>query len=282
MSSSRHNADEVISDEQRNHYQEHGYLIVDTGIPAEVLDAAIEDLAPLWKAPRWRQFASNLWFAQENRIQDAWLLSEPARRIATFPAVLQMLEALYDRQPLGLQTLTFPRGTQQKPHADSIHFNSEPFGLMCGVWVALEDIGPTQGPLVFYPGSHRLPEMNFEDIGLAPSYKNYASYETYIESLIEEHGFEPAYGTIKKGQAIIWAANLLHGGATQTDPAASRHSQVSHYFFAGCKYWRPGFSSAKKRRYYRPSWIPSRTIPPWQRPLAGFKHRFAELMMRVL
>ena len=32
-----------------------------------------------------------------------------------------------------------------------------PEGFMCGVWVALEDMDMENGPLVYYPGSHKLP-----------------------------------------------------------------------------------------------------------------------------
>ena len=31
---------------------------------------------------------------------------------------------------------------------------------MCGVWVALEDITEDNGPLHYYPGSHRLPDYD--------------------------------------------------------------------------------------------------------------------------
>jgi hypothetical protein len=44
---------------------------------------------------------------------------------------------------------------------------------------------------------------------------------------------------IPKGHAIIWAANLLHGGSAITDPARTRHSQVTHYFFEDCLYYQP-------------------------------------------
>jgi hypothetical protein len=45
-----------------------------------------------------------------------------------------------------------------------------------------------------------------------------------------------------KGQALIWAANLLHGGSVQHDPARTRWSQVTHYYFRDCIYYTPAFS----------------------------------------
>ena len=47
---------------------------------------------------------------------------------------------------------------------------------------------------------------------------------------------------IKKGQALIWAANLLHGGEPINKAGASRYSQVSHYYFEDCTYYTPLFT----------------------------------------
>ena len=43
--------------------------------------------------------------------------------------------------------------------------------------------------------------------------KNYRVYEKYIKNLVKYKKLQTKELHIKKGQAIIWAANLLHGGA---------------------------------------------------------------------
>ena len=240
-----------ISEDQRTRFERDGYVVVDSGLPKTVLQGAIGDLAGYWGETR----PAGVPMADRGRIQDAWMISENVYRIATHPPILEALGALYGRAPRPFQTLNFPVGTEQAVHTDHIHFNSEPFGLMCGVWVALEDIGPDQGPLIYYPKSQNWPELNFEDVGLEPSYEVYHRYEAALQGLIEDRGLQPAYGLMKRGQALIWAANLLHGGSSQNDPSLSRHSQVTHFFFEGVKCWRPGYS-ASGRAYFRPDWIP--------------------------
>ena len=47
-----------------------------------------------------------------------------------FNESLDALRELYQREPRPFQTLNFPVGTMQKPHADSVHFNSGPAGFM--------------------------------------------------------------------------------------------------------------------------------------------------------
>jgi hypothetical protein len=43
----------------------------------------------------------------------------------------------------------------------------------------------------------------------------------------------------KKGQALIWDANLLHGGSGHRDPERTRWSQVTQYYFNDCCYCTP-------------------------------------------
>jgi hypothetical protein len=114
---------------------------------------------------------------------------------------------------------------------------------MCGVWVALEDVEADSGPLVYYPGSHRWPIFTNEALGLCvsqmPGQPDQTLYERLWRELVRVHATEPDYFYAKKGQALIWAANLLHGGRRQEDKHRTRWSQVTHYYFDGCAYYTP-------------------------------------------
>jgi hypothetical protein len=256
-------------------FLESGYLIFDTNIPDTILDQTVKEFRKYWEGKKPIGVAH----ADAGRIQDGWVLSRGCFKIATFPNILNVLREIYGREPRPFQTLNFPVGTEQRPHADSIHFNCEPFGLMCGVWVALEDVGPDQGPLIYYPGSQTLPEMNYEDIGLVPDPQNYILYEDFIERRIAEHRFIPEYGIVKKGQAIVWAANLLHGGSARKNRTLTRQSQVTHYYFEGAKPWRP-WASKNERVYFEPDWIVQENLPWRRRHL--MKERIKAKMINLL
>ena len=82
---------------------------------------------------------------------------------------------------------------------------------MCGVWVALEDIDANNGPLHYYPGSHKLPIFELNDLGITGSYQNkpydiYPVYEEFLQSLIEDNGLKKVELYVKKGQAL----SLIH------------------------------------------------------------------------
>lgn len=245
------NAEKILELQQT--YADKGYAVIDSNLEHNVLDSAVAELESHFHD---KNTATLVPYADAGRIQDGWYISDNVMAIAKAPAVLSALKHLYGVEADPFQTLNFPTGTQQHVHSDSIHFNSEPFGMMCGVWVALEDIGPDQGPLIYYPGSHKLPEMNFEDFGLPANYDFYGQYLDGLQNLIKEHNFQPEYGLIKKGQALIWSANLLHGGSHQNNPNLSRHSQVTHYFMGTPKCWRPGHSE-KGRSYFTPAVLSS-------------------------
>lgn len=177
-----------------------------------------------------------------NRIQDAWRHVPEVRELAASALVRRTLRTLYGRRPIPFQTLNFRRGTEQRTHSDMVHFNSMPPRFMAGVWIALEDIGPDSGPLHYYPGSHRLAEYLPHDIALSESASvpaRYQEYEAFLAHLLESSGLRKEVVRPKKGEAFIWAANLLHGGEPIADSSSTRRSQVTHYYFEGCRYWTP-------------------------------------------
>jgi ectoine hydroxylase-related dioxygenase (phytanoyl-CoA dioxygenase family) len=233
-----------------------GYVVLDDiGLPDDVISGVVEDLRDSYTKDGGVHHDEHGVVYYPTRIQDAWKVSENARAIALAPKVLSTLEELHGREPLPFQTLNFWVGTQQKAHSDALHFNSMPSGFMCGVWLALEDMDDDNGPLVYYPGSHKLPEVRMKDIGAEPREDEYPKYERYVEELIEREGLEPHYATIGRGQALVWAANLLHGGAPQRDMSRSRQSQVTHYFFKDTKYYTPMLTTDSETFWRYPQWV---------------------------
>lgn len=240
----------VLNEAQIADFHERGYLIADFDIDESLLDTIREKLQPLY--PEDYQQNPTL----PARIQDGWKSVDEVRQLARNENIAVALKQLLGREALPFQTLNFPIGTRQFTHSDTIHFNSIPSNFMVGVWVALEDIDSDNGPLLYYPGSHKLHEYSMHDFGLEPGYHNYHKYEECIQKVVEKEQLQAEYGIIKKGDALIWHANLLHGGAPQKDLTRSRHSQVTHYYFADCKYYTPMNSTQEQLHFREPFWIP--------------------------
>lgn len=184
--------------------------------------------------------------AGERRLQDAWKYDHDVLAIAANAQVLELLGKLYGRPAFPFQTLNFPVGTQQDAHSDSVHFSSLPERFMCGVWLAMEDISADAGPLFYYPESHRWPVLSNAMIGRRGLGSTLNSAQDPFargwRSLCDSNGAQKEVFLARKGQALIWCANLLHGGSLQTDPRLTRWSQVTHYYFDDCIYYTPAFS----------------------------------------
>ncbi|HSB86913.1 MAG TPA: phytanoyl-CoA dioxygenase family protein, partial [Ilumatobacteraceae bacterium] len=148
----------------------------------------------------------------KGRVQDAWKFSGAVRDLALNGRVLDLLRTLYGREPVPFQTLNFEFGTQQDAHSDTVHFSSLPPRYMCGVWVALEDVDAGNGPLFYYPGSQRLPDPYFQRFGLPLGLDHYDRYAAAQQALVTAHGLERVEFHAKAGDALIWSANLVHGG----------------------------------------------------------------------
>lgn len=241
-------------------FTEQGWLVFDAGIPHEVIDRARADASAAIVA---RPFDPQ----SPNRIQEAWRASRAVHDIAIAPRVLEVLRDVYGREPLPFQTLNFEVGTEQQAHADTVHFNSRPAGFMCGVWVALEDIDESSGPVFYLPGTHQWPEQTPADWQAPPGTEHYDRYEAHIAAQVAEAGIEPVPAVLRKGEALLWAGNLLHGGSPRLDPDRTRHSQVTHYFFQGCRYWTPLLSDAEHVEWRHPRFIPTKSSRRLLRPL---------------
>lgn len=224
-----------LSSEQKNlarQYHREGFVVLPRLVSQELLDEARLAIEGEYPSAVGEEPA---------RQQDLWKKYPSVRQIASLPAILAVLRMLYEREPIPFQTLNFKFGSQQRAHSDSIHFSSLPARYMCGVWVALEETNAANGPLFYYPGSHRQQEFNYFHLGIEAekNYAEYPRYESFMEDFMATQGYQRQEMHLQKGDVLIWSSNLVHGGMPITGGNVTRWSQVSHYYFEGCVYYSP-------------------------------------------
>lgn len=241
-----------LSEDQKKlvkEYNENGYIVISGLLPESLIDKTKDDSEKRAFDPTFPLKTQR----DETRVQDFWRVSAAAKELACYPEVLEILRLLYEREPIPFQTLNFRVGTQQRAHSDTIHFSSLPARFMCGVWVALEDITEENGPVFYYPGSHKLTEYNFSHIrntSDTTSYESYKEYEDFIERIANVNKFEKKKFLAKKGDLLIWSSNIIHGGSPVTKEGSTRWSQVTHYFFEDCYYYTPVLSNMVTNELY--------------------------------
>lgn len=147
------------------------------------------------------------------------------------PEVRELLTLLFEGPILAFQSLGFVRGTEQPAHRDSAYVVVSAPMEMVASWMALEDVGPGSGELEYFAGSHRIGERLLVE-GRKDVPAEIPDHGEYLESLraaavaagCERRGF-----LAKKGDILLWSADLLHGGSRVEDPTLSRRSLVTHY-----------------------------------------------------
>lgn len=172
--------------------------------------------------------------------------------LAFCEVVLGVLRDLFGAEPFPFQTLNFLRGPGIGLHSDAIHFSSVPVGWVCGVWVALMDVGLDCGPLEYFPGSHLLPVVSWGDVGLdVPSdmdeFRRFLGvYSRFLERRVVDLGLRGELLTCSRGTVFVWHGNLLHRSVSPM-PGTLRASQVTHYYFdvPGVRFTVPAFNRDK-------------------------------------
>lgn len=159
-----------------------------------------------------------------------------AAKLSLTKEVCQFLELVFREAPTVLQSLTFSKGSQQPIHVDYPYVNAQsclPF--MAASWTPLEDIHPESGPLAYYPGGHKMAITGMFDWGNGSIVKKTDSQHTsmqfadYLKEKMRLANIQPHTYCPKKGDVLIWHANLPHEGTAIVDKTLTRHSLVTHY-----------------------------------------------------
>ena len=228
---------------------EKGYSIINLKLKKNFIDNINNDITHALNKGDIKKNPAIFHYNKNPRIVEAWKFSKNVSMLANNNYLIKILKYLYNSKPLPFSTINFIGGTEQPFHSDYIHFGSIPHKYLVGAWVALEPTNHYNGPLTVIPGSHKLPIINYQDLNLKKPNsiheleKNYRVYENYVKNIIKYKKLKIKELHLKKGEAIIWAANLLHGGIRMINRKLTRKSQVIHFHFKNSDiYYNPGFS----------------------------------------
>ena len=236
-------------------FNKDGYLLIDLGLSDDDLKTFKLEIDKLNDKDTVITQDNGYHYSKGKRIFEGWKDSKMLQSLSLNDKIFDLLRLLYKREPYPFQTITFNYGSNQPLHSDIIHFDSLPHRWLTGVWVALEDMTENNGTLVYVPGSHKLPIFDYYDLKIkVPEYgkqfDSYHEYEEFIRDLVRVNKLKTEKLICKKGQALVWAANLIHGGDEIKDPNSTRYSQVTHYYYEGCdKYYSPMFSNSWKGEF---------------------------------
>lgn len=212
-----------------------GFLVLENFVPANQIDQLNSEVDHLLKEGKVGfNFTGRKIF---NLFEISQLANDQFFRR---PELLQLLNFLLGRKVVPFQSLNFQEGSEQRAHSDLIHMTTYPAGYLIAAWYALEPCTPDNGPVAYYPGSHRLPFVGTKDYNSGNGIfvlgtDSNKKYEDKIEEIIQTNHLKKTYFLAQPGDVLVWHANLIHAGS----PIMGRHpdgslltrkSMVCHYF----------------------------------------------------
>jgi len=189
------------------HYIDHGYVVFPKATDESVIDEFLAVFETAWNAPPDGIFLHSKgqylpmdrkFYDEVSKVGEMHTCFERAGELIFPPAVLRFLNQIYER-------------------------------------LALEDVQPLSGEFQFIPGSHHLPELLHygTDKGHSGDYQEYDRVLKDTLRMCEESGLETKTFMAKKGDVLIWHADLMHGGAPIQDRQQTRKSLVTHFMPLG-------------------------------------------------
>lgn len=225
-------------------WRDKGILVVPKLIPEYLIDALLDHYERVWRErPVCRvQLQGSSCFLSDltarpgagcgARVLDLHNTSEAGKAIMLFSPIINFVKTILEDTPVGMQSLFFEYGSEQALHQDFVYVTSNILSHLIGVWIALEDVGPEQGPLLYVPRSHHIQKFDlgggkliFDETNRQASPKWYRHLNSEIErlSLIETPFIA------KKGDVVFWHSALIHGGSPILCKERTRKSFVIHY-----------------------------------------------------
>jgi phytanoyl-CoA hydroxylase len=236
--------DATTEEQQRLlHWIERGFVVIPSVLSAHQCDDVVADVAAAVEQGSrqmayWKEGVKHIHAAHpshlmefECKVLDVHATIASARDAMFAPKLARFLELVFDAKATAFQTLYLERGSEQGVHQDTAFVYVDPPLDFAATWIALEDIQEGSGELEYYPGSHRLPHTLFgekQTKAFEPSDPIAARYADYLHEKCAVAGLTLERFRPKKGDALVWAADLVHGGAPRT-VMTTRRSLVTHY-----------------------------------------------------
>ncbi len=239
-----------LTAEQRRHWDENGFLVLPGWFQTGEVDALLAEVDGLWNGsagpanplvvdPLEGPYAGKRSLMRElprdtqhfsHKLNDLYLESARCRSLILEPKLVNVLRGLLQDEPVVINSLNFEKGSRQSYHFDTYYMPPPVDGQMAVTSICLEDVNPAAGPLMYYPGSHKIAPFRFEHGGIHKGDADLEPAQSYIQEEIDRRALTSETFCGKKGDVFIWHAQLYHGGSMIEDQSLTRRSVVTHYW----------------------------------------------------
>jgi ectoine hydroxylase-related dioxygenase (phytanoyl-CoA dioxygenase family) len=232
---------------QVNKFIRDGFVVLPQAVPASTIDTYLDEYEVAAASPGRLQievpmeggrqaFSREKSLRHGSKVLDTGMLLTTGQDLCFAPPVAAFLETVFGEKALAFQTLHFEVGSTQAIHQDTAYVvvDAEPLQLVAS-WLALEDVQEGSGELTYFIGGHRIREHVYAD-GTSKHWNaerdghpHHDAHLHHLHAEAERRGLEVGRFLPKKGDVLLWHADLPHGGGAVTRPGVTRRSLVTHY-----------------------------------------------------
>jgi phytanoyl-CoA hydroxylase len=171
----------ILTAEHRRSWEEDGFLVLKSFFDPGQVESINRVIDSLWKnraaCPPKVETDIFIDTPQERRIpfreapesarsvpyklNNLYIQFEEIRRLSLDPGLSAILQELLEGAPLLFNTLNLEKGSQQRSHFDTFYMPPRVPGKMLATWIALEATHENNGPLRYFPRSHKIPPYRF-------------------------------------------------------------------------------------------------------------------------
>lgn len=246
---------EIHVDALKQRWDRDGYLMLERAIEPAICDGILDELKRYTGPERWTlnsaitmdvlhgrlcgrrlrlRAAPDDAFDGPFKVNNLFAESQTVQSAVFTPYLRQVLRVLLDDEPMAFNSLNFKYGSQQPDHIDSWYMPPPIPNSMAVASICLEDTDPEAGPVMYYPGSHKIPPYVFSHGRIDAVESEMPGCRRHLDEHIGRMGLKKEAVLGKKGDIFIWHCQLLHGGSPIIDPSKTRASLVVHYWGARC------------------------------------------------
>ena len=260
----------------REAFASDGYIVLHGVLSVDVIDACAASLASLRElrpdltvpstAPARDRIDSMVRLAQAGNEIDA------VQQVALHATILDALRQVFGQEPVARYTrllaqspgaLSINAERRGTPHLHNFGMATRPPGGRAIVWTPVDDVHPDAGPMWFLPRSH-IEFASFPDrlLDAIPNGRNRlhqlweqgATAEAWLgwhgevgdhsmailADWMDETGAQPVPVMLRRGDALIFSNDLLHGSLRASNPTIPRRIMFTHYHADGRQLWELG------------------------------------------
>ncbi len=233
------------------HWMQNGYVIMAGAISESLVDRVVADMDRAYAGgmPMLRFECHALdeegLVSWQSEVQthaakaiDMHHFSPAAREMMFADGISEFLGLIFESKAFASQSLGFLRGSGQESHQDSAYVPYTIPRQFAASWIALEDVTIGAGELFYYPGSHQFPDFLYngrfksiveaERCGFAVDRDEVEQHVASLQRRVKQMGLKKQVLEAKKGDVLIWHADLVHGG-NPVSSDTTRKSFVTHY-----------------------------------------------------